>query len=106
EVVFNDDERTILFGMNIQSLAPGLEIDTSVIDAYVSMLNYEEKFKMSNMTRHFFYTSMMVPRILKDKTKDIDKKIDAHYDRFHEMLSIQMENDVEKMQMDDVELVY
>nr|GEZ20834.1 reverse transcriptase domain-containing protein [Tanacetum cinerariifolium] len=59
EVVFNDDECTILFRMNIQSLAPGLEIDTSVIDAYVSILNYEEKFKMTNMKRHFFYKSMM-----------------------------------------------
>nr|GEX92541.1 leucine-rich repeat protein kinase family protein [Tanacetum cinerariifolium] len=37
-----------------------------------------------------------VPGILEDKTKEIDKKIDAQYDRFHEMLSIQMENDVEK----------
>ncbi|GJS85224.1 peptidase C48, SUMO/sentrin/Ubl1 [Tanacetum coccineum] len=32
EEVFNDDERMILFRINIQSLAPGLEIDTSVID--------------------------------------------------------------------------
>ena len=60
EEVFNDDERTILFRMNIVSLTPGIEIDTSVIDAYVSILNYEEKFKMMNMKRHFFYTSMMV----------------------------------------------
>ncbi|GJT52023.1 hypothetical protein Tco_0978180 [Tanacetum coccineum] len=75
--VFNDDERTILFRMNIQSLAPGLEIDTSVLG------------------------------ILEDKTQEINKKIDAEYDRFHEMLSIQMQNDVrKKMQMEDVELVY
>ncbi|GKB54229.1 hypothetical protein Tco_0904982 [Tanacetum coccineum] len=106
EVVFNDDERTILFRMNIQLLAPGLEIDTSVIDTYISILNYEEKFKMTNMKRHFFYTSMMVPGILEDKTKEIDKKIDAQYDRFHEMLSNQMENDVEKTQMKDVKLLY
>ncbi|GJU76269.1 peptidase C48, SUMO/sentrin/Ubl1 [Tanacetum coccineum] len=92
--------------MNIQSLAPGLEIDTSVIDVYVSILNYEEKFKMMNMKRHFFYTSMMVPGILEDKTTEIDKKIDAQYERFHEMLLIQMENDVEKMQMEDVELAF
>ncbi|GKB88028.1 FAR1 DNA binding domain, zinc finger, SWIM-type, MULE transposase domain containing protein [Tanacetum coccineum] len=106
EEVFNDDEGLILFRMNIQSLAPGLEIDTSVIDVYVSILNYEEKFKMMNMKRHFFYTSMMVPGILEDKTTEIDKKIDAQYDRFHEMLLIQMENDVEKMQMEDVELAF
>ncbi|GJS49773.1 hypothetical protein Tco_0599894 [Tanacetum coccineum] len=106
EEVFNDDEGLILFRMNIQSLAPGLEIDTSVIDVYVSILNYEEKFKMMNMKRHFFYTSMMVPGILEDKTTEIDKKIDAQYERFHEMLLIQMENDVEKMQMEDVELAF
>ncbi|GKB79175.1 hypothetical protein Tco_0946070 [Tanacetum coccineum] len=102
EEVFNDNEGLILFRINIQSLAPGLEIDTSVIDIYVSILNYEEKFKMTNMKRHLFYTSMMVPGILEDKTKEIDKKIDAQYDRFHEMLLIQMENDVEKMQMEDL----
>ncbi|GKC65875.1 hypothetical protein Tco_1098473, partial [Tanacetum coccineum] len=37
EEVFNDDERTILFRMNILSLAPRLEIDIQVIDAYVSI---------------------------------------------------------------------
>nr|GEW76456.1 ulp1 protease family, C-terminal catalytic domain-containing protein [Tanacetum cinerariifolium] len=82
----------------------GLEIETSLMDVYVSIHSYEEIFKMTNMKRHFFYTSMMVPGILEDKTKEIDKKIDAQYDRFHEILSIQMENDVEKMQMEDVEL--
>nr|GEW91527.1 peptidase C48, SUMO/sentrin/Ubl1 [Tanacetum cinerariifolium] len=75
EEVFNDDERMILFRMNIQSLAPGLEIDTSVIDVYISILNYEENFKTTNMKRHLFYTSMMVPGILEDKTNKIDKKI-------------------------------
>nr|GEX94276.1 peptidase C48, SUMO/sentrin/Ubl1 [Tanacetum cinerariifolium] len=96
EEVFNDNERMILFRMNIQALAPGLEIDTSVIDVHVSILNYEEIFKMTNMKRHFFYTSMMVPGILENKTKEIDKKMDAQYDRFYEILSIQMETDVEK----------
>ncbi|GJX36503.1 hypothetical protein Tco_0248060 [Tanacetum coccineum] len=102
EVVFNDDERMILFRMSIQSLAPGLEIDTSLIDTYVSILNYEEKFKMTNMKRHFFYTSMMVPGILEDKTKEIDMKIDAQYDRFHECNLIPDGKGVEKMQMEDV----
>ncbi|GKF55585.1 hypothetical protein Tco_0165925, partial [Tanacetum coccineum] len=47
-----------------------------------------------------------VSSILEDKTKEIDKKIDAQYDTFHEMLSIQMEDDIEKMQMEDVELAF
>ncbi|GJR27742.1 hypothetical protein Tco_1103974 [Tanacetum coccineum] len=74
--VSNDNEGLILFRRNIQSLAPRIEIDTSV------------------------------PGILEDKTTEIDKKIDAQYERFHEMLLIQMENDVEKMQMEDVELAF
>nr|GEU97811.1 retrovirus-related Pol polyprotein from transposon TNT 1-94 [Tanacetum cinerariifolium] len=48
----------------------------------------------------------IVPGILEDKITKIDKKIDAQYDRFHEMLSIQMENNIEKMEMEDVELNY
>nr|GEU48234.1 reverse transcriptase domain-containing protein [Tanacetum cinerariifolium] len=106
EEVFNDNEHMILFRINIQSLALGIEIDTLVIDVYVSILNYEENFKMTNMKCHFFYTSMMVSGILEDKTKIIDKKIDAQYDRFHKMLLIRMENDVEKRQMEDVELPF
>ncbi|GKC63863.1 peptidase C48, SUMO/sentrin/Ubl1, partial [Tanacetum coccineum] len=102
EEIFNDGERMILIKINIQTLAPGLEIDTSVIDAYASIPSYEEKFKMMNMKRHFFYTSMMMPGILEDKTKEIDKKIDAQYDKFHEMISIQMQNKVEKMQMQEL----
>nr|GEX45392.1 peptidase C48, SUMO/sentrin/Ubl1 [Tanacetum cinerariifolium] len=72
EEVFNDDERMILFRMNIQSLAPGLEIDTSVIDEYVSILNHEEKFKMKNMKRHFFYTSMMMENDVKMQMEDVE----------------------------------
>nr|GEU75984.1 peptidase C48, SUMO/sentrin/Ubl1 [Tanacetum cinerariifolium] len=52
EEVFNDDERMILFRMNIQSLAPGLEIDTLVIDAY--MKNDVEKMQMEDMELAFF----------------------------------------------------
>nr|GEU33418.1 hypothetical protein [Tanacetum cinerariifolium] len=36
-----------------------MELDTQMIDTYVFILNYEEKFRMMNMKRHFFYTSMM-----------------------------------------------
>ncbi|GJR41288.1 peptidase C48, SUMO/sentrin/Ubl1 [Tanacetum coccineum] len=106
EEVFNDGVRTILFRMCIQSLAPGMELDTQVIDAYVSILNYEEKFKMMNMKRHFFYTSMMLPRILEDKTKEFEKKVEAQYEKFQQMINIQMENDVENLQMEDVELAF
>ncbi|GKC21899.1 hypothetical protein Tco_1024049 [Tanacetum coccineum] len=79
EQVFYDDDDVILLIMNVQTLAPWLEVDTSVIDAYCSRLNYEERFKENNIKRNLFYTSMMVPRIIEDKKKDINKKIDGHY---------------------------
>ncbi|GJY39203.1 hypothetical protein Tco_0425567 [Tanacetum coccineum] len=80
EEVFNDNEGLILFRMNIQSLAPGLEIDTSVID---------------------------VPRILEDKTKEIDKKIDAQYDTGKVVIIDNSESDAtyEGKYKDNVEFV-
>ncbi|GKA42618.1 hypothetical protein Tco_0735278 [Tanacetum coccineum] len=48
EEVFNDDERMILFRMNIQSLAPGLEIDTSVIDVSRNAVNSDGKRRRKN----------------------------------------------------------
>ncbi|GJY38884.1 hypothetical protein Tco_0425248 [Tanacetum coccineum] len=43
EEVFNDNEGLILFRMNVQSLAPGLEIDTSVIDIRDYMVRIDER---------------------------------------------------------------
>ena len=60
EEVFNDGEGNFLYRCSINTLKPGEEIDVQVIDAYIAILNYEEKFKFPNKTRHFFYTSMMV----------------------------------------------
>ncbi|GJZ09035.1 hypothetical protein Tco_0543318 [Tanacetum coccineum] len=51
EQVFNDDDDVILLIINVQTLAPWLEVDTSVIDAYGSRLNYEERFKENNIKR-------------------------------------------------------
>ncbi|GKA60464.1 hypothetical protein Tco_0759871 [Tanacetum coccineum] len=42
EKVFNDDERMILFRIDIQSLAPGLEIDTLVIDNDLYMRHFKK----------------------------------------------------------------
>ncbi|GJU36388.1 hypothetical protein Tco_1184742 [Tanacetum coccineum] len=44
--------------------------------------------------------------ILEDKTKEFEKKVEAQYEKFQQMINIQMENDVENLQMEDVELLY
>lgn len=59
EQVFKDHS-VVLMRMNVQSLAPGLKIETPVIDTFASILNYEERELEKDIKRHFFYTSMMV----------------------------------------------
>ena len=59
EQVFKD-HFVVLMRMNVQSLAPGLKIETPVIDTFASILNYEERELEKDIKRHFFYTSMMV----------------------------------------------
>lgn len=58
--VFNDGEGNMLMKGSLQTLAPRMEVETSVIDTYVSILNYEESFKENNLRRQFFYTGMTV----------------------------------------------
>lgn len=59
EQVFKD-QGVELMRMNVQSLAPGLKIETPVIDTFASILNYEEWLSDKEIKRHYFYTSMMV----------------------------------------------
>ena len=59
EQVFRD-QSVELMRMNVQSLAPGLKIETPVIDTFASILNHEERELEKDIKRHYFYTSMMV----------------------------------------------
>ncbi|GJY43445.1 peptidase C48, SUMO/sentrin/Ubl1 [Tanacetum coccineum] len=54
------------------------------------------KIQISKQDDRPILTTYRVQGILEDKTKEIEKEIDAQYDWFHEMLSTQMQNDVEK----------
>lgn len=47
-----------------------------------------------------------LPGIIQDKPECILTKIDKQYDEFAKMISIQMEDDISKLQFDDVNLVY
>ncbi|PWA56718.1 Peptidase C48, SUMO/Sentrin/Ubl1 [Artemisia annua] len=60
ETVYSDKDGNMLMRMSIQSLAPGLEVETPVIDTFASILNYEERFSTKNLKRHYFHTGMMV----------------------------------------------
>lgn len=60
ETVFSDKDGYMLMRMSIQSLAPGLEVETPVIDTFVSILNNEERLLTKTFKRHYFHTGMMV----------------------------------------------
>ncbi|PWA37771.1 hypothetical protein CTI12_AA576340 [Artemisia annua] len=93
--------------MNVQSLAPGLKIETPVIDTFASILNYEEWLSYKKLKRHYFYTSMMqLPGIIQNEPQCMLTKIDKQYDEFAKMITIQMEDDIRKLQFEDVNLVF
>ena len=60
ETVFNDKDGNMMIRMSIQSLAPGLEVESPVIDIFSSILNNEERFSTRTFKRHYFHTGMMV----------------------------------------------
>ncbi|PWA59440.1 hypothetical protein CTI12_AA391600 [Artemisia annua] len=99
EQVF-DDQHVGLMRMNVQSLAPGLKIESPVIDTFASILNYEEWKSEKEIKRHYLYTSMM------DKQECMLTKIYKQYDEFAKIIAIQMEDDISKLQFDDVNLVF
>ncbi|PWA80133.1 hypothetical protein CTI12_AA197910 [Artemisia annua] len=74
EQVFKDQE-VVLMRMNVQSLAPGLKIETP-----------------------------QLPGILQNEPQCMLTKIDKQYDEFAKMITIQMEDDIKKLQFEDVNL--
>lgn len=60
ETVFSDKDGNMLMRMSIQLLAPGLEVETPVIDTFASILNNEERLSTKTFKRHYFHTGMMV----------------------------------------------
>ena len=43
--MFDDGKGTIVQRITMQSLCPGVEIDTQVIDAFIAVMNEEERRK-------------------------------------------------------------
>ena len=61
EFVFETRDGTTTIRDHMQTLAPTLKIESSVIDAYSLILNHENKMENNNnKTKHFFSTQMIV----------------------------------------------
>ena len=52
--MFNDGKGTIIPRITMQSISPGIEIDSQIIDAFVSVLNEEEKRKIKKEKRRYY----------------------------------------------------
>ena len=47
-----------------------------------------------------------LPGIIQDKPESMETKIEKQYEEFSKMVLIQMEDDISKLQFEDVDLVY
>ena len=47
-----------------------------------------------------------LPGIIQDKPEPMETKIEKQYEEFSKMVLIQMEDDISKLQFEDVDLVY
>nr|GEY02057.1 hypothetical protein [Tanacetum cinerariifolium] len=56
EVVFDDGKGTLAHKKEMQSLAPGIEIEKQIIDTLVTVLNYKERIRTDgkNLRRRYF----------------------------------------------------
>ena len=52
--MFDDGKGTIFPRITMQSLSPGILIDSLVIDAFVAVLNEEERRKLKNEKRRYY----------------------------------------------------
>ena len=52
--MFDDGKGTIVPRITMQSLSPGILIDSLVIDAFVAVLNEEERRKLKTEKRRYY----------------------------------------------------
>ena len=52
--MFNDGKETIVPRITMQTLSPGVLIDSLVIDAFVAVMNQEERRKLKKEKRRYY----------------------------------------------------
>ncbi|GJS50772.1 peptidase C48, SUMO/sentrin/Ubl1 [Tanacetum coccineum] len=100
EVVFDDGKGTIAHRKEMQSLAPGIEIEKQIIDTFVTVLNYEERIRTDgkDLRRRYFPTDAVLLNEDKDQAKQ--------YESFENVIKNQMNASESKKKMKDVELAF
>ncbi|GJS17860.1 hypothetical protein Tco_0412332 [Tanacetum coccineum] len=98
EVVFDDGKGTTAHRKEMQSLAPGIEIEKQIIDTLVTVLNYKERIRADgkDLRRRYF------PTVLLNEEKDQAKE----YESFENVIKNQINASGSKKKMKDVELTF
>ena len=52
--MFNDGIGTIIPRITMQSISPGIEIDSQIIDALATVLNEQERMKLKKEKRRYY----------------------------------------------------
>ncbi|GJS22675.1 peptidase C48, SUMO/sentrin/Ubl1 [Tanacetum coccineum] len=100
EVVFDDGKGTIAHRKEMQSLAPGIEIEKQIIDTFVTVLNYEERIRIDGKISESLLSYLM--QLLLNEDKDQAKQ----YESFENVIKNQMNASESKKKMKDVELAF
>ncbi|PWA80134.1 hypothetical protein CTI12_AA197920 [Artemisia annua] len=96
--MFNDGKVTIIPRITMKSISPGIEIDSQIIDAFVSVLNEEEKRKIKKEKRRYYLPlGATLPEIEK-KEKNLHAQI--------RVLRNIMDEDETSFRLRDVKLVF
>ena len=52
--MFDDGKGTMIPRITMQSISPGIQIDTQIIDAFITVLNEEERRKLHKEKRRYY----------------------------------------------------
>ncbi|PWA34501.1 Peptidase C48, SUMO/Sentrin/Ubl1 [Artemisia annua] len=88
---------------NMQTLAPKLKVDASVIDSFACVLSYEETITNSGAKiKQYFHTGILTTAIVNAKKEDEEKQ----YKEFCANLKSVFKGNPEDSSMDHVELAF
>ncbi|GJT05331.1 ulp1 protease family, C-terminal catalytic domain-containing protein [Tanacetum coccineum] len=89
--------------LNLETLSPGLFLDSEVIDYWGAILNYEERFRVDDSkSRHFFPTGCITKTMLDGTLKSFDDK----WARFSDQVDAQFKGNEGGKGLEGIDLVF
>ncbi|KAJ9547355.1 hypothetical protein OSB04_019898 [Centaurea solstitialis] len=99
DYVFWGQDDTRLYRTDMESLARKTDVRRSVIDAWSSLLNYDERYRNRDSPRRYFFPANMIEKL---STNNLIKD----YNTFTRNLSAASKNNMEVVRMKNIDLVF